>query len=207
MTILMGDFTAKIGGDNIGYEDVMGTHGLGSMNENGERFADLCALNQLVIGGSIFPHKRIHKSTWVSPDHRTENQIDHICISQKFRRAWKDVRVMRGADVSSDHHLLATTVTLRLRKYNTTSATRTKYNVGLLRDEEVQAAFKTSIRNRYEVLQELMDEEADIESHWERSKKLWLETSEEVLGKKKKEHKEWVSAETEKKLETRKGKK
>ena len=104
-------------------------------------------------------------------------------------------------------YLLAMTVTFRLRKYNNANATRTKYNVGLLRDEEVQAAFKTSMRNRYEVLQELMDEEADIESCWEQSKKLWLETSEEVLGKKKKEHKEWVSAETEKKLETRKEKK
>nr|KAG5705020.1 hypothetical protein BaRGS_018750 [Batillaria attramentaria] len=52
-------------------------------------------LQTLVIGGSIFPHKRIHKATWRSPDHVTENQIDHICISRKFRRSWRDVRVMR----------------------------------------------------------------------------------------------------------------
>ena len=115
ITILTGDFNAKIGMDNTGYEDIMGTHGLGQMNENGERFADLYALNQLVIGGSIFPHKCIHKATWISPNHITENQIDHICISRKFRRSWQDVRVMRGADVSSDHHLLMTTVKLRLK--------------------------------------------------------------------------------------------
>ena len=54
---MTGDFNAKIGTDNTGYEGTMGTYGLGQMNENGERFADLCALNQLVIGGSIFPHK------------------------------------------------------------------------------------------------------------------------------------------------------
>ena len=66
ITILMGDFNAKIGMDNRGYEDLMGTHGLGQMNENGECFADLCALNQLVIGGSIFPHRCIHKATWIS---------------------------------------------------------------------------------------------------------------------------------------------
>nr|KAG5707903.1 hypothetical protein BaRGS_031634 [Batillaria attramentaria] len=42
MTILMGDFNAKIGSDNTGYEDTMGTHGLGQMNENGERFANFC---------------------------------------------------------------------------------------------------------------------------------------------------------------------
>ena len=66
-TILMGDLNAKVGGVNIGYEEVMGTHGLGEASENGEKLMDFCALNKLVIGGSIFPHKRIHKATWVSP--------------------------------------------------------------------------------------------------------------------------------------------
>ena len=80
------------------------THGIGKMNENGEMFADLCSFNRLVIGGSVFPNRRTHKATWVSPDHRTENQIDHICISQKFRRSMQDVRVHRGADAASDHH-------------------------------------------------------------------------------------------------------
>ena len=61
-----------------GYKEVMGQHALGEMNENGERFADLCGLNDLVTGGSIFAHKRRHKATWVSPDHVTENQIDHF---------------------------------------------------------------------------------------------------------------------------------
>lgn len=54
MTILMGDFIVKIGADNTGHDEVMGTRGLGLMKENGERFANLCPLNQLVIGGSIF---------------------------------------------------------------------------------------------------------------------------------------------------------
>ena len=63
ITIVMGDFNAKIGADSTGYEDTIGTQGLGQMNENGERFADMCAVNQMVTGGSIFSHKRIHKAT------------------------------------------------------------------------------------------------------------------------------------------------
>nr|KAG5693935.1 hypothetical protein BaRGS_008204 [Batillaria attramentaria] len=208
MTILMGDFNAKIGSDNTGYEDTMGTHGLGQMNENGERFADFCALNQLVIGGSIFPHKRIHKATWRSPDHVTENQIDHICISRKFRRSWRDVRVMRGADVSSDHHLLATTLRLRLKRHTNANNTRTRYNVGLLRNTDTQAAFRISLSNRFQPLQDLIeDSEMDIETQWEHSKKLWHDTCEEVLGKRKTQHKEWISADTIQKLEVRKEKK
>ena len=55
VNIVMGDANAKIGSDNIGYEDIMGKHGLGTMNNNRERLADMCAFNRLVIGGSIFP--------------------------------------------------------------------------------------------------------------------------------------------------------
>ena len=65
---MMGDFDAKTGSDNRGYEEIMGQHGLGERRDNDERFADLCALSNLVIGGSVFQHKRMHKATWVSTD-------------------------------------------------------------------------------------------------------------------------------------------
>lgn len=60
VTILMGDINAKFESDKTGYDQVMATHGLGVMNENEERFEDLCALNNLVIRGSIFPNNWIH---------------------------------------------------------------------------------------------------------------------------------------------------
>ncbi|GFR77516.1 craniofacial development protein 2 [Elysia marginata] len=142
ITILMGDFNARIGADNKCYEEIMGTHGIGQINVNGERFADLCALNQMVIGGSIFPHKNIHKVTWRSPDHTTENQIDHICFVKRFRKSFQDVRVMRGADVSSDHHMIMTTLKLKLKKYPATNAVRKRYNVQTLQNKDVQGKFQ-----------------------------------------------------------------
>ena len=104
--MVTGDFNAKIGKDNTGRERIMGREGLGTMNENGEMFAEFCVFNDLVIGACMFQHKNIHKGTWVSPDHRTVNQIDHITINKKLRRSLQDTRVRRGADVASDHHQL-----------------------------------------------------------------------------------------------------
>ena len=54
VTVIMGDFNANIGSDNQGYENVMRVHGLGVMNDNGERFVNACATNNIVIGGSVF---------------------------------------------------------------------------------------------------------------------------------------------------------
>jgi len=66
--ILGGDLNAKVGQDNVGLEHIMGRHGLGKKNENGQLSVDFCASHDLVIGRTIFPHKDCH-----SPDHKTEN--------------------------------------------------------------------------------------------------------------------------------------
>jgi len=68
IVILMGDINGKVGSDNYGLGHVIGTHGVGVMNDNGERFIDFCENKGLIVGGTIFPHKTCHKISWVSPD-------------------------------------------------------------------------------------------------------------------------------------------
>jgi len=55
--IVMGDMNAKVGPNNVGLESVMGRHGIGNMNENGELFSELHASCDLIRGGTVFPHK------------------------------------------------------------------------------------------------------------------------------------------------------
>ena len=206
MTVFMGDFNAKIGSDNSGYKEVMGRQGLGKMNENGEMLPDFCAFNNMIIGGSVFPHRRIHKATWVSPDHRTENQIDHICIGRKFRRSMQVVRVQRGADAASDHHLVLAGMKMKLKKREVKRTTRTQYNVDFLKDRLTTETFRLTVRNKYEALQDLLDEgNMDIETQWQQIKEMWTSTCSEVLGKKKYQQKDWISADTLNKVQVRKG--
>ena len=72
------------------------------------RLGNHCTLvtNELVITGPLFPHKIIHKVTWISPDGRTRNQIDHVLINKRFRKSVEDTRVYRSADLGSDHYLV-----------------------------------------------------------------------------------------------------
>ena len=204
--VLMGDFNAKIGSENKGYEDVMGREGLGLMNENGEMFADLCATNSLVIGGSLFQHRKIHKATWVSPDLSTANQIDHICISKRFRRSLQDVRVKRGADIASDHHLLVARLKLKLKKkWTGGNRKHQRYNTNLLNDAVKLNEFKVTLSNKYKVLEELVDDE--IDDQWNKIKETLTTTCQEILGPLRRQHKEWISATTIKHIEERKMKK
>ncbi|KAK3740237.1 hypothetical protein RRG08_054258 [Elysia crispata] len=200
----MGDANAKVGSDNISCEEVIEKQGLGVMNDNGERFADFCSLNDLVIGGTIFPHKDIHKATWVSPDGGTENQIDHICISRKFRRSLQDVRVFRGADIGSDHHLVITTFQLKLKRHSRNPTTkRLKFQVNLLQGNKI-TDFGITLKNRFQPLEHL---DEDMETYWSQAKDSFISTCKEVLGEKDYKHKDWISQESLNRLSERREKK
>jgi hypothetical protein len=56
--IIMGDMNAKVGPENEGLEQIMGRHTLGKINEKGELVTEFCASYDLVIGSTVFPHKK-----------------------------------------------------------------------------------------------------------------------------------------------------
>ena len=206
--ILMGDLNAKIGKVSTNNE-VMGNQGLGNQNHNGELFIDFCATNGLIIGGSLFPHKDIHKATWRSPDGRTENQIDHIAISRKWKRNIQDTRVMRSADIGSDHHLLVSTVRIKLAVLKKPKNQRTKFDVSKLKNRDVQEQFKLTLANKYDVLyngsdvEEEEENQESVDREWENIKNMYISSCEEILGKRKINRKEWMSENTWKLVEER----
>ena len=114
MKIIMGDMNAKVAMDNTGREEVIGKHGaIAEMNENGERWVDVCQTNNLVISAMLFPHEECHKRTWRSPDGVTVNHINHLAFSRRWMQN-QDVRVLCGSDVGLDHHLLMAKVRLKI---------------------------------------------------------------------------------------------
>ncbi|XP_035663420.1 uncharacterized protein LOC118407108 [Branchiostoma floridae] len=208
ITILMGDMNAKVGSANSGNEGVMGKHGVGTMNHNGELFVDFCSVNDMVIGGTLFPHKESHKVTWRSPDGSYENQIDHIAISRRWRGTLQDCRIKRSADVGSDHHLLMAACRVRLAACRKKVQKTTKYNVERLKNPDMKQQFVLTLANRFDVLRYNSDNEEEldddeIETEWSTIKEAYTSTCEEVLGKVKRERKEWMSEGTWEKVEER----
>ena len=202
--IVMGDLNAKVGADNTGCERIMGKHGPGTVNENGDRFIEFCTLNDLMIGGTVFPHKEIHKLTWVSPNKEHQNQIDHFAINNKWRSSLQDVRSYRGADMNSDHFLIIGKLKLKLRSSKRQTAEKPqRFDVQKLKYQNKRTEFILELHNRFEALQDLPEDEG-IESQWNSIKTIYTDTAESTLGYHKPSHKEWISEETWEKIEERK---
>ena len=103
LLLVMGDLNAKVGSDNTSFQSVIGREGYGAQNDNGERLVEWCTFNNMIIGGTLFPHHNILKLTWTSQNGRDQNQIDHLMVNSMWRCSLLDVRVRRGADAGSDH--------------------------------------------------------------------------------------------------------
>ncbi|XP_060665650.1 uncharacterized protein LOC132797914 [Drosophila nasuta] len=112
--ILLGDFNAK-----VGREDIFGaTVGRFSLHEttssNGLRLIGFAAAHNMVVRSTGFRHLDIHKASWLSPDRLTRNQIDHVVIDARHASSILDVRSCRGPNIDSDHYLVAAKIRTRL---------------------------------------------------------------------------------------------
>ena len=105
-TVLMGDFNAHIGTDNETWKGVIGRHGVTGFNENGRYLLQLCCSNGLCIMNTFFQHRDIHKYTWYRPSLGQKSLIDFCIVSADLFSDVLDVRVKRGAELSTDHHLV-----------------------------------------------------------------------------------------------------
>ena len=123
----------------------------------------------------------IHKATWVAPNQRTFNQIDHMAISKKWRRSLLDVRGYRGVDVASDHYLVVAQIKLKLaaNKTHNQRVTLKKFNLETLNHGEIRKKFEEELKESIE--QEKM-QELDPTEHWTKIKQIMSSKSENVLG-------------------------
>jgi hypothetical protein len=96
------------------------------------------------------------------------------------------VIVKRGADVASDHHLVTAKIKLKLKEnWNEKERRKSRFNVNFLRDEKTHRDFRLTLANKFQILQELLDDENDtsIEHYWKECKETVVETCEQILGR------------------------
>jgi hypothetical protein len=97
MKILLGDFNVKVGRGNI-FKPTIANESLHEIsNDNGVRVVNFATSRNLVPKSTMFPHRKIHKYTWTSPEGNTHKQTDHVLIDVRQHSSIIHVRYFRGA--------------------------------------------------------------------------------------------------------------
>jgi endonuclease/exonuclease/phosphatase family metal-dependent hydrolase len=144
MKILLRDFNAKMGGEDI-FKPTIGKDNLHQdSNDNGVRIVNFAILKNLVVKSTMFPHRNTHKYTWTSPDGKTHNQIDHILIDRRCHSSVLHVRRFREAECDTDHYLVVAKVRerLRVRKQAAKTFEWERFNLRKLNELEVRKSIR-----------------------------------------------------------------
>lgn len=80
---IIGDMNIQTG-EEIYYQDHIGENSLHEVkNDIGLRLISMPATKGVVVRGTCFDHKNIHKLTWILPDRNTTYQIDHHLVDRR----------------------------------------------------------------------------------------------------------------------------
>ncbi|PNF30898.1 hypothetical protein B7P43_G05207 [Cryptotermes secundus] len=177
MKILLGDFNAKVGREDI-FKPTIGNESLHEIsNDNGVRVVNFATSKNLTVKSTMFPHRNIHKFTWTSPDGKIHNQIDHILIDRR-------------------RHSMSKQTTHRVHME--------RFNLKKLNEVEGKEQYRVEISNRFTALENL-ETEVDVNKAWETIRENIKMSAKESLGYyEPKKHKPWFDEGCSKLLDQRK---
>lgn len=167
--IILGDFNAKVGREEIFKNVTGGCSKHKDSNQNGQKLIRFAEENNMKIVSTGFEHKDIYKGTWVSPDGKTINQIDHCLIEKKHARTITDVRSCRGANIDSDHYMVKIKMKQVIPRQETIKGGKIKrYNAECLNEKKIAKIYESTMEEKllnsnFEALNEINHKWNDIE--------------------------------------------
>ena len=110
----------------------------------------------------------------------------------------QDIRVRRGTDVGSDHHLVTANLKLKLRRNGPDKARQQRFDVRKLKEPRKKSTFILQRKNKFQVLADAEEHippgTSNINTMWEKIRIAYTQTSETCLECQQKKRKEWITA-------------
>ena len=104
--MVLGDLNARVGNNVETSSGAVGKEGETTTSPNGKRLIDFCLKNNMKVANTFFPHKNVHKYTRVNEERNEKSIIDYVIVSSSLFYSTMDIKVNRGAEIFSDHHLV-----------------------------------------------------------------------------------------------------
>ncbi|XP_076049515.1 uncharacterized protein LOC143030242 [Oratosquilla oratoria] len=191
--IVLGDFNARVGRDHHLWSGIIGPHGTGNCNANGQLLLGLCAEHELIITNTLFRLPTRQKTTWRHPRSKHWHTLDYALTRTRNRKDVRITRSMPGADDCwTDHRLLISRLDIMIRRpprRPTTNKPHPRFNCAKLQHPETAKNFQEAVHCNLRSL----PQPDTTEEHWTTLRDAVTNAAEETLGFTKRKNQDWFS--------------
>ncbi|TWW65115.1 R2 Retrovirus-related Pol polyprotein from type I retrotransposable element [Takifugu flavidus] len=153
------------------------------LNLSGVLLLDFCARLRLSITNTLFRHKGVHMCTWHQDALGRRSMIDFVVVSSDLLPHVLDTRVKRGAELSTDHHLVVSWLLWWGRMPDRPGRPKRVVRVcwERLAESPVRRSFNSRLRESFD---HVPGEAGDIESEWTMFRASIVEAADRCCGRK-----------------------
>lgn len=192
--VIMGDFNAVVGEGIEG--NMVGKYGLGKRNRRGDRLVQFCSENDLSISNTIFDQPKRRRYTWKMPGDIGRYQLDYIMVKQKYKNMVSKCKTYPGADLNTDHNLLACKIDIRIKKLNRKHKSKDIDLNKLKVKNSVKVKYSNMINDKLKKYNESNNIDISIDNKWCNIRDIIKTSAEDTLQKEKiKPRKKWLNTE------------
>ena len=191
--ILLGDFNARVGRNHDIWHGVIEHHGVGNINSSGLRLLFLWSELVLAITNTFFQLRDMYKTSWMHPRSNHWHLIEYVIVRRRDLNEVLITRAMRGAECSTDHRLIRSTLRLTVRPPTRRQNPRHKLNVYAAHNQNIREELRNAIDQYLSNISTTttLTCTSNLTMEWQALSSARQTASQSILGSMERRHQDW----------------
>ena len=184
---LLGGFNVRVGADFKSWPTPIGHHGIGRMNDNGQRLLELCTYHSVCVTNTFFSKQNMPHASWRHPRSQHWHQLDIVLTRQKSLNTMHNIEAYHSADCDTDHAVIISKVEFHpIKLHHSKPPCQPKINIERAHDPTAYEEYRVLLLHFLPTVAE-----DTSKKRWKSLRKVIFDSAMQTYGKKVSSNADW----------------